>query len=84
MKRAIYDKQFKMAVVKHAQNVAQSVKDAARGLGISGTNFEKALFRIYKENSSGFFSLKCFYKGRQPCGIVEWVQKARRLSASQL
>ena len=37
MKRAVYDKQFKMAAVKHAQNVDQSVNEAAQELGISGT-----------------------------------------------
>jgi transposase-like protein len=38
MKRAVYDKQFKMAAVKHAQSVSQSVEGVARDLGISGTN----------------------------------------------
>lgn len=29
MKRAVYDKQFKMAAVKHAQSVEQSVNEVA-------------------------------------------------------
>ncbi|MPN12475.1 hypothetical protein SDC9_159793 [bioreactor metagenome] len=37
MKRAVYDKQFKMAAEKYSQSVAQSVKDVARERGIIGT-----------------------------------------------
>jgi hypothetical protein len=37
MKRAVYDKQFKMAAVKHAQSVGQSVNEVAKELGISVT-----------------------------------------------
>ena len=35
MKCAVYDKQFKMAAVKHAQSVKPSVSEAAKTLGIS-------------------------------------------------
>ena len=35
MKRAVYDKQFKMAAVKHEQSVKPSVSEAAKTLGIS-------------------------------------------------
>ncbi|MDD5908699.1 MAG: transposase [Clostridiales bacterium] len=35
MKRAVYDKQFKMAAVKHAQSVKPSVSEAAKTSGIS-------------------------------------------------
>lgn len=41
MRRAVYDKQFKMAAVKHAQRVAQPVKDVVRELGISGTTLRR-------------------------------------------
>lgn len=41
MKRATYDKQFKMAAVKHAQSVDQSVHEVALELGISGTTLRR-------------------------------------------
>ena len=34
MKRAVYDKQFKMAAVKHAQSVDQSVNEVAKEMGV--------------------------------------------------
>ena len=43
MKRAVYDKQFKMAAVKLAQETDKSVAQTAAELGISG-------IEIYDEN----------------------------------
>lgn len=41
MKRAVYDKRFKMAAVKHALNMDQSVNDIAKELGISGITLRR-------------------------------------------
>lgn len=41
MKRAVYDKQFKMEAVKHGQNTGQSIYDVAKELGISGTTLRR-------------------------------------------
>lgn len=41
MKRAVYDKQFKMAAVKHAQSTDQSVSEVAKTLGISGSTLRR-------------------------------------------
>ncbi len=41
MRRAVYDKQFKMTAIKHAQDVEQSVNEAARELGISGITLRR-------------------------------------------
>ena len=54
MKRAVYDKQFKMAAVKHAQSAAQSVKDVARELGISGTTLRRWINEYDEYGESAF------------------------------
>lgn len=41
MKRAVYNKQFKMAAVKLAQAEDQSVLDTAKGLGISPSSLRR-------------------------------------------
>ena len=41
MKRAVYDKQFKMAAVKLAQTEDKSVLDTAKGLGISPSSLRR-------------------------------------------
>ena len=53
MKRAIYDKQFKMTAVKQAQSVSRPVKDVARELGISGTTLRRWIneYDEYGENA---------------------------------
>ena len=54
MKRAVYDKQFKMAAVKHAQSVARSVKDVARELGIRGTTLRRWINEYDEYGESAF------------------------------
>jgi len=54
MKRAVYDKQFKMAAVKHAQSVSQPVKDVARDLGISGTTLRRWINEYDEYGESAF------------------------------
>ena len=54
MKRASYDKQFKMAAVKHAQSVSQPVKDVARDLGISGTTLRRWINEYDEYGESAF------------------------------
>ena len=54
MKRAIYDKQFKMAAVKHAQSVSRPVKDVARELGISGTTLRRWINEYDEYGESAF------------------------------
>ena len=41
IKRAVYDKQFKLAAVKHTQSTDQSVSEAAKTLGISGSTLRR-------------------------------------------
>ena len=54
MRRAIYDKQFKMATVKHVQSVSQPVKDVARELGISGTTLRRWINEYDEYGESAF------------------------------
>ncbi|MPM84271.1 hypothetical protein SDC9_131342 [bioreactor metagenome] len=54
MKKTVYDKQFKMAAVKHAQSVAQSVKDVARELGISGMTLRRWINEYDEYGESAF------------------------------
>lgn len=54
MKRAIYDKQYKMAAVKHAQSVSRPVKDVARELGISGTTLRRWINEYDEYGESAF------------------------------
>ncbi len=54
MKRAVYDKQFKMAAVKHAQSVNQSVNEAAEELGISGTTLRRWIDEYDEYGESAF------------------------------
>lgn len=54
VKRAIYDKQYKMAAVKHAQSVSRPVKDVARELGISGTTLRRWINEYDEYGESAF------------------------------
>jgi transposase-like protein len=56
MKRAVYDKQFKMAAVKHAQNVGQSVSvnEVAKELDISGTTLRRWINEYDEYGESAF------------------------------
>ena len=54
MKRAVYDKQFKMAAVKHAQSVSRPVRDVARELGISGTTLRRWINEYDEYGESAF------------------------------
>lgn len=54
MKRAIYDKQFKMEAVKHAQSVDQSVNEVAKELGISGTTLRRWINEYDEYGESAF------------------------------
>ncbi|MPM24161.1 hypothetical protein SDC9_70642 [bioreactor metagenome] len=54
MRRAIYDKQFKMAADKHVQSVSQPVKDVARELGISGTTLRRWINEYDEYGESAF------------------------------
>lgn len=51
MMGAIYDKQYKIAAVKHAQSVSRPAKDVVRELGISGTTLRRWIdeFDEYKD-----------------------------------
>ena len=54
MRRAIYDKQFKMAAVKYFQSVSRPVKDVARELGISGTTLRRWINEYDEYGESAF------------------------------
>ena len=54
MKRAVYDKQFKIAAVKHAQSVDQSVNNVANELGISGTSLRRWINEYDEYGESAF------------------------------
>ena len=54
MKRAVYDKQFKMAAVKHAQSVDQSVIEVAKTLGISGSPLRRWINEYDQYGESAF------------------------------
>ena len=54
MKRAVYDKQFKMAAVKHAQSADQSVNEVAKTLGISGSTLRRWINEYDQYGESAF------------------------------
>jgi len=54
MKRAVYDKQFKRAAVKHAQSVDQSANDVAKSLGISGGTLRRWINEYDQYGESAF------------------------------
>lgn len=54
MKRAVYDKQFKMAAVKMAQEVEKSVSETAKELGISGSSLRRWINEYDEYGESAF------------------------------
>lgn len=54
MKRAVYDKQFKMAAVKMAQEAGQSVSETAKALGISGSSLRRWINEYDEYGESAF------------------------------
>lgn len=54
MKRAVCDKQFKMAALKHAQSVDQSVAEVAKTLGISGSTLRRWINEYDQYGESAF------------------------------
>ena len=54
MKRAVYDKQFKMAAVKLAQTEDKSVLDTAKGLGISPSSLHRWINEYDEYGESAF------------------------------
>ena len=54
MKRAVYDKQFKMAAVKHAHSTDQSVSEVAKTLGISGSTLRRWINEYDQYGESAF------------------------------
>ena len=54
MKRAVYDKQFKMAAVKLAQAEDQSVLYTAKGLGISPSSLRRWINEYDEYGESAF------------------------------
>jgi len=54
MKRAVYDKQFKMSAVKHAQSVDQSVNEVAMEIGVSGTTLRRWINEYDEYGESAF------------------------------
>ena len=54
MKRAVYDKQFKMAAVKHTQSTDQSVSEVAKTLGISGSTLRRWINEYDQYGESAF------------------------------
>lgn len=54
MKRAVYDKQFKMVAVKHAQSVEPFVSEAAKTLGISGGTLRRWINEYDQYGESAF------------------------------
>lgn len=54
MKRAVYDKQFKMAAVKLAQTEDKSVLDTAKGLGISPSSLRRWINEYDEYGESAF------------------------------
>ncbi len=55
MKRAVYDKQFKMAAVKLAQETDKSVAQTAAELGISGCSLRRWI-NEYDEYGNALFN----------------------------
>lgn len=54
MKRAVYDKQFKMAAVKLAQTEDKSVLNTAKGLGISPSSLRRWINEYDEYGESAF------------------------------
>lgn len=54
MKRAVYDKQFKMTAVKLAQETDKSVAQTASELGISGCSLRRWINEYDKYGESAF------------------------------
>lgn len=54
MKRAVYDKQFKMAAVKMAGEVGKSVAETAKELGISGSSLRRWINEYDEYGESAF------------------------------
>lgn len=54
MKRAVHDKQFKMAAIKYAQSVEQSVNAVTTELGISGTTLRRWINEYDEYGESAF------------------------------
>jgi len=54
MRRAVYDKQFKIAAVKYGQIAGQSIHDVAKELGISGTTLRRWINEYDEYGESAF------------------------------
>lgn len=54
MKRAVYDKQFKMAAIKLAQTEDKSVLNTAKGLGISPSSLRRWINEYDEYGESAF------------------------------
>jgi transposase len=54
MKRAVHDKQFKMAAVKMAQAEAQSVLNTAKELGVSASSLRRWINEYDEYGESAF------------------------------
>jgi len=54
MKRAVHDKQFKMAAVKMAQAEAKSVLDTAKELGVSASSLRRWINEYDEYGESAF------------------------------
>lgn len=54
MKRAVYDKQFKTAAVKHGQSADQSINTVAKELGIRGTTLRRWINEYDEYGESAF------------------------------
>ena len=54
MKRAVYDKQFKLAAVKMAQTEDKSVLDTARELGVSANSLRRWINEYDEYGESAF------------------------------
>jgi len=54
MKRAVYDKQFKLAAVKLAGTDATSIKEAAKELGISASSLRRWINEYDEYGESAF------------------------------
>ena len=54
MKRAVYDKQFKMAAVKLAQTEDKSVLDTAKELGVSSSSLRRWINEYDEYEESAF------------------------------
>jgi transposase len=54
MKRAVYDKQFKMAAVKYAQSVDKSFNEVATEIGISGATLRRWIDEYDEYGESAF------------------------------